>query len=543
MNLTGNRLRTWLICVVLLLPAVARAQFTFITNNGAITITGYTGPDGTVAIPDSINGLTVTSIGESAFYGLSGVTNVIMPDTITNIGFQAFTGCGLVSVVIPDNVMTIGQSAFLNCYDLTNVTIGSNVTSINDYSFGSCYGLTGVFIPKSVTNIFYSAFNFCTSLTNITVESQNSAYSSLAGVLFNQDQTELVIFPEGRGGSYAIPASVLNIRESAFNFCVGLTNVLAPAGLTNLGPDAFGGCRGLTGFVIPTNVISIGDGALSGCSLTSILVPGSVTNIGVAAFGGDPLAAITVASNNPAYCTVGGVLFDFSQTTLVEFPFGKGGTFFRPSSYVIPDGVKRIEDSAFIGCYLGNITIPPSVTSIGAFAFDRCGRLTNLFLPGNLTNIGNGAFSGTGLTNLFVPASVTTFGWLVYANIRSLYFLGSEPSLPPGIPYVLSPNPVTTVYYLPGTGNWPQYFQFNLPTAPWLPRVQSGDGQFGVRTNRFGFTINWASGQTVVVEGSPSLSTPNWQPLQTNSLPTGSMYFSDSQWTNHPERYYRLRSP
>ena len=120
------------------------------------------------------------------------------------------------------------------------------------------------------------------------------------------------------------------------------------------------------------------------------------------------------------------------------------------------------------------------------------------------------------------------------AYLRDLYFLGSEPSLPPGIPHATSSNPVTTVYYLPGTGNWPQYFHHNLPTAPWLPQVQIGDGQFGVRTNRFGFTINWASGQTVVVEGSPSLSPPDWQPLQTNSLPTGSLYFSDSQWTNTP---------
>ena len=76
-----------------------------------------------------------------------------MPDTITNIGIQAFTGSGLVSVVIPDNVKTIGQSAFLDCHDLTNVTIGTNVSSINDDSFGTCYGLTDVFIPKSVTNI------------------------------------------------------------------------------------------------------------------------------------------------------------------------------------------------------------------------------------------------------------------------------------------------------------------------------------------------------------------------------------------------------
>ena len=73
--------------------------------------------------------------------------------------------------------------------------------------------------------------------------------------------------------------------------------------------------------------------------------------------------------------------------------------------------------------------------------------------------------------------------------------------------------------------------------------MQTGDGSFGVKTNQFGFNINWASGQVVVVQACTNLSNPAWLPLQTNTLTSGSVYFSDPQWTNYPGRYYRLRWP
>ena len=101
MKTSRNILRSFAAVVLLALPLVTRAQFTFTTNNGALTITGYTGTNATVAIPDSTNGYPVTSIGNSAFYDLSSVTNVSIPDGITNIDVQAFTRCGLMSVTIP----------------------------------------------------------------------------------------------------------------------------------------------------------------------------------------------------------------------------------------------------------------------------------------------------------------------------------------------------------------------------------------------------------------------------------------------------------
>jgi len=99
-----------------------------------------------------------------------------------------------------------------------------------------------------------------------------------------------------------------------------------------------------------------------------------------------------------------------------------------------------------------------------------------------------------------------------------------------------------TVYYLPGTTNWGTTFD-GRPAVLWLPQAQTGDGNFGVRTNQFGFNINWASGQIVVVEACTDLANPIWTPVSTNTLTGGSFYFSDPDWANYSGRFYRFRSP
>jgi hypothetical protein len=96
--------------------------------------------------------------------------------------------------------------------------------------------------------------------------------------------------------------------------------------------------------------------------------------------------------------------------------------------------------------------------------------------------------------------------------------------------------------YLPDTTGWGTTFG-GAPTALWLPQIQTNDGSFGIKNNQFGFNINWATGQTIVVEACTNLANPVWNPVATNTL-TGSLaYFSDPQWTNNPANFYRLRSP
>src|SRR5450755_780947 len=115
--------------ILLALPAALQAQFTFTTNNSAITITGYAG-GGAVVIPSTTNGFPVTSIGADAFDS-STMTSVSIPSSITNIGNFAFYYCyNLPSITIPGSVTSIGVELFEYCSSLTNVTFGNGVTSI-----------------------------------------------------------------------------------------------------------------------------------------------------------------------------------------------------------------------------------------------------------------------------------------------------------------------------------------------------------------------------------------------------------------------------
>ena len=537
-------------CLVLLLhmvvPSAVHAQFIYITNSGSITITGYTGASGAVVIPSVINGLAVTSIGEEAFFECAGVTNLTIPGSVGSIGAFAFAGCnGLTNVAIPegvtniasyafqacnalatftlpgsltsipanafagstrlktitvdalnpayssvegvlfdknqttilvygggraggytvpDGVTTIGDDAFQSCAALINVTLpasvlsisndafqnctalrlvvmSTNVTSLGDEAFGECSALAGIALPDSVTNLGLFAFENCTALTNltiparlthigsgafqncarlaaITVDALNPAYSSEDGVWFDKNRALLLQCPGGKTGDYRIPDGVGSIGDNAFMQCAGLTAVTIPHSVTNIGGAAFFGCAGLTQATVPQGVATIGSGAFQNCArLTSVGIPESVTSIGAGAFtGGTNLTTITVDARNPAYRSLGGVLFDRGQTMLIQCPARAEGR------YSVPGSVTNLGTFAFQNCAgLTNVIIPASVTSIGDSAFQACAGLTQLVIPAGVTSIGNFVFQGcNSLTNVSLPGSVTTIGQFAFQNCARL---------------------------------------------------------------------------------------------------------------------------
>ena len=228
-------------------------------------------------------------IGNWVFKARSGLTSVIIPDSVTGIGDNAFTCCdGLIRAIIPDSVISIGDEAFLGCSSLTRVIIGDRVTSIGSSAFAGCYSLTRVTIPYSVTSIGDRAFYYCKSLTSITVDEDNMNYSSLDGNLFNKDQTALIQYAIGKTDKkYIIPDDVTSIDARAFRYCDSLTSVAIPDSVTSIGNGAFGRCSSLTSVKFPDGVTSIGDYEFEYCySLTSVTIPDSVTSIGDSAFYG-----------------------------------------------------------------------------------------------------------------------------------------------------------------------------------------------------------------------------------------------------------------
>lgn len=152
----------------------------------------------------------------------------------------------------------IGTPSALSISGTISVS-GSNlpVTSIGNSAFSGCSNLTSVTIPASVTSISDTAFQNC-FLTSITVDSSNSVYSSLSGVLFNKEQTILLQYPLKKAdSSYTIPSTVINIASYAFYNSLNLTNITIPNSVTSIGFATFYGCECLTSLTIPSSVSSI----------------------------------------------------------------------------------------------------------------------------------------------------------------------------------------------------------------------------------------------------------------------------------------------
>jgi hypothetical protein len=556
--------------LLLALPAMAQAQFDYTTNNGSITITKYYGPGGDVTIPSAINFLPVTSLGSGAFYGNTSVTSVTIPGTVTSLGAAAFYNCtSLATVTIADGATSIGQSAFEFCRSLTSIAVPNTVTNIGDLAFWST-GLTKFTMPSGLTSIGFGVF----------------AYSPLSSI--------------------TIPTNVTTIGDEAFFYCGALRGISIPNSVRSVGGNAFCNCTSLTNIAIPNAVASIGGSAFQNCAwLTNVAIGSGVTNIGGYAFYQCPrLAAITVDPANTVYSSVGGVLFDQSQASLIQCPEGKTG------SYTIPNGARNVCDYAFTYCVkLAGVTIPNSVTNLGYHAFEWCTSLTGITVdplnpvyssadgvlftkdqtklvqfplgkagtyvfPNSATSIGDYAFSGcVSLTTLMIPEGITNIGFAAFnactnlhsvilpstltaiwsaafggcLNLTAAYFLGDAPPwIGPnqgggGEPFVAD-NKVT-VYYLPGKTGWQTALGLGAPVVLWNPQMQTSDGRFGVRTNRFGFNVTGTANIPVVIEACTNLANPVWSPVSTNTLTNGSSYFSDSEWTNYPARLYRLRSP
>jgi hypothetical protein len=525
-----------------------------------------------ITIPSSI-----TSIGNSDFYFCQDLTNVNLSATVTNIGDLAFAGCnGMVAFLVPDHLVNIGSSAFSSCSGLSNLTIPDSVTTIGAYAFSQCYGLTNFTLPHGVTRIEAGTFYLCENLLSVAIPvgitsigDSAFSYSALtnftvpdsvtnlgASVFFHSGLNKIAI---GNGvtcissnafgscGNLAsatvgtavknlgdlafydcekltgltLPDGVTNIGNSALAYCYHLTNAAIGDSVTIIGDEAFFGCMSLTDIFLPNTLTSIGSYTFSGCiGLDSITIPANVTNIADTAFANCAyLEAINVNETNSCYSSLDGVLFDKSQTTLVEYPCGRSG------AYVMPNTVTNVGDYAFYYCEnLTGISLSERLTIIGNYAFNNCQSLATITIPGSVIYIGDQAFGRTGLYNIYLLGNAPFVGSDLFAGDIHLA------------------DNTAAVYYMLGTTGWGTTFGY-IPLVLWNPKMVTDDTRFGVQSNQFGFNIAGTTNIPIVVEGASNLASGPWTALQSCTLTNGLVYFSDPQWTSYHSRFYRIRSP
>jgi hypothetical protein len=393
-------------CCFYRVGAARPLAYAWSVSNGTATITGYDGVGDPLVIPPTFNGIPVTDIGNSAFFNLSSLT----------------------SVVIPDTVRAIGVTAFGQCINLTNVVLANNVASIGSQAFYGCSALTSISLPASLTTLDNTAFGQCSSLTAISVAPGNPVFKSVDGVLFDAKVATVVEYPPGKLGDYAVPPGVRVIADSAFDHCAGFTNVTLSPNLARIGNHAFSMCP----------------------NLAAISFPDSVTNVGVYAFG--------------SCSKLGNIHFGAGLLTIGKEAFGDCGSL---SSVILPDTLLNIEEGAFEYCFgLADLVIGNNVTNIAGSAFVDCSMLANLSIPSSVRTIGPFAFDyNLSLTKVTFGNRVSelddhAFGYC--PNITGYYFTGNAPNVSDSTFY--SPN--ATVYHLAGTSGWGPTLG-GLPTATW----------------------------------------------------------------------------
>lgn len=631
------------------MPVATQAQFNFITNNGSLTLTGYTGHGQTVVIPAMTNGYPVTDIGTNAFaqgFGYETV-NLTIPDTVTNIdsyaffandslttinfgnglktiGYYAFRSCyALKTLNLPDSVIIIGTNAFSGC-QLSQVAIGSGCVSIEDYAFVG-NPVSEIIFGNNLTSIGKYAFQNC-SLTNVVFgtgitdvgayafgneESANFYFSApppdIETNTFANDKNSIVYYVPGTSGwgtnFGGLPTAPWTITGT-FQGYINPPTVIADGAQWRVdnGPWQTNGAvvsnllvgthtlqsTIITGWYnvpyatkyIGTNSITTNDFGYvleynyttsnSSVTITKYIATNAIVTI-PDTIGGEPVTSIgDSAFQSPANLL--NVIMGNNVTNIGDYAFSNP---FNLTNVVIGNNVISIGNYAFFNDRITNITIPNNVTSIGDYAFSGS-SLINLTLGSNIMNIGFSALMCSHLTNIsvnplnsfyssfngalynnhqtvliqypqgntattfYVPDTVTNiadYALVECSSLENIYFSSNAPGADSST--FFEDNAI--LYYLPGTTGWSSPFN-GLPAVSWNPQAQN-DTDFGMQTNQFGFDIVGSTNIVVVVQTCTNLANPVWIPIQTNTLTTGSAYFSDSQSTNYPNRYYRFSSP
>ena len=433
-------------------------QSVTVDENGNLVITLTDGTKQTVAMPDTSSSDVPAGCSEGLAYmlkadgtymvrgiGLCSDKDIVIPATykgkpVTEIGKYAFnvdeefqTTSGVTSIVIPDTVVKISAGAFESMPNLSSVTLGASVKVIegdgDSCAFYGCAKLVEV-INKSpyitvekgseengrIGKYAFAVFNSGDTYVN-KFENDNGY------VIYAEGAEKTLLRYEGEAVNLTLPSSITAIGKSAFEESDSLTSVVIPNSVQTIGEEAFSYCKKLTSVTIGTSVTSIEYGAFAGCrALTEVKYNATqCVELGSSVFSSwgyeqDGFVA-TIGANVKA---IPGSLFYESAVREVNFEAGSvcesiGGYAFSDcdqlTSITLPNSVQSMGEGVFWSCNsLTSVTLPNSLQSIGDRTFYECNNLTNITLPNTLKHIGHYAFNYCLSLTLTIPVSVDSIG-------------------------------------------------------------------------------------------------------------------------------------
>lgn len=218
-----------------------------------------------ITLPDNVE-----IIEDYAFEYCSSLESITIPSNVTKISSGTFINCeSLESVELPDNLTKIENGAFRNCIALKTIELPDNLKEIEIAAFGDCIALKSVEIPKNINDIGEGAFVGCTSLEKITVLDNNSNYSSIDGVLYENGEKTLHTWPAGKSNA-TIRNSVQKVGAHAFDSS-SLESIEIPSTVTKIESGAFFQCSNLKTITIPANVLSLGNCIFGDCTALEVI--------------------------------------------------------------------------------------------------------------------------------------------------------------------------------------------------------------------------------------------------------------------------------
>ena len=323
------------------------------------------------------------------------ISSLIFGDSVKHIPAYICRSSRVISVVMPSSVTSIGQSAFYGCSSLTSITIPNGVTSIGDNAFYDCSSLSEIRLNiNDLEEYINSGIN----------EFFRDKISSSATRTLYKDSIELT--------NIVIPNTVVRIPSLTFYNC-SFSSIEIPNTVTEIGNRAFAGCSSLTSITIPENVTSIGNDAFVNCPNLTTIVWNVVNFSNSAGFFSGGIKTIIFGDSVeyvPAYLCYG--MSELTSITIPNSVTSIGAQAFNGCSSLgsvsIGNGVTKIGQGAFYKCSsLTSIKIPNSVTSIGTWVFAYCEKLRNVEIGSSVETIGDCAFMGcSGIYSLKIGAMI-----------------------------------------------------------------------------------------------------------------------------------------